>query len=226
MPRRKTNEEFTQGIYEQVGDEYTFLEPYVNNRTKLKVRHNTCGYTYFVSPSNFLSRKSHCPYCAPNALKPQGTFVKQIQQKYGDRYTVLGKYTGNHYPVKVRCNVCGHVWSPKPTNLLAGRACPVCGNKRTYRKLTKSNEQFIADVAAQVGNEYTFLDPYVNKRTKIRVRHNKCDTIYTVAPENFLKGRRCPYCSVHIYWQNILYTEGTGWLSKNSNSRDRNHGDK
>lgn len=214
MPRRKVNEEFIQEAYDQVGNEYTFLEPYVNNRTKLKVRHNACGHTYYVSPSNFLTRKSRCPYCAPNALKNQDTFVKQIKQKYGNRYTVLGKYSGDHQPIKMQCNVCGHIWSPKPTNLLAGRTCPVCGNKRTQRKLTKSNEQFIADVATQVGNEYTFIDPYVNKRTKLRVRHNKCGTIYLVAPENFLKGRRCPYCASRTRWDNILYTHESGWLDQ------------
>lgn len=220
MPRKKTNEEFIQEVQDLVGNEYTFLEPYVNNRTKLKVRHSTCGRAYSVSPSNFLTRKSHCPYCAPNALKTQETFVKQLQQKYSGRYTVLGKYTGDHYPVKTRCNICGHIWSPKPTNLLTGRTCPVCGNKRTQRKLTKSNEQFIADVAAQVGNKYTFIDPYVNKRTKIRVRHNKCGTIYLVAPENFLKGRRCPYCTSKNRWDNILYTHESGWLDQNKRKDD------
>lgn len=220
MPRKKTNEEFIQEVYDQVGGKYTFLEPYVNNRTKLKVRHNTCGHTYSVSPSNFLTRHSRCPYCASNALKDQATFIEDVQRKYGHRYTVLSKYTGNHYPIKVQCNVYGHIWRPLPTSLLAGHGCPMCGNQRTHKSLNKSNEQFIADVAAQVGNEYTFIDPYVNKRTKLRVRHNKCGTIYMVAPENFLKGRRCPYCTAKTRWDNILYTHESGWLNQSKRKDD------
>lgn len=46
-----------------------------------------------------------------------------------------------------------------------------------------------------VGNGYIFLDAYVNAKTKLRVKHNKCGHIYKVRPDSFLNGRRCPYCS-------------------------------
>ena len=46
-----------------------------------------------------------------------------------------------------------------------------------------------------VGNEYTFLDTYINARTKLRVKHNKCGNTYEVKPYSFLQGNRCPYCN-------------------------------
>lgn len=35
MTKRKTDEQFQQEIYDLVGDEYTFLDPYVNTHTQL-----------------------------------------------------------------------------------------------------------------------------------------------------------------------------------------------
>lgn len=70
MPKRKTNEEFQQEIKDMVGDEYTFLDTYVNTSTKIKVKHNICGNTYKVTPNHFL-RGSRCPYCFGKVKKKQ-----------------------------------------------------------------------------------------------------------------------------------------------------------
>lgn len=58
----------------------------------------------------------------------------------------------------------------------------------------KTDTQFKQEVFDLVGDEYTFLEPYVNKRTKIRVKHNKCGSIYKIAPGSFLMGKRCSHC--------------------------------
>lgn len=59
----------------------------------------------------------------------------------------------------------------------------------------KTDKQFKQEVYDIVGNEYTFLDHYVNNETKIRVKHNKCGNVYRVIPINFLSGKRCPFCT-------------------------------
>ena len=58
--KRKTNEEFLKQAYDLVGDEYTFLETYKNNYTKLKIRHNTCKHEYCVRPNSFLDGNGRC----------------------------------------------------------------------------------------------------------------------------------------------------------------------
>ena len=131
MPKRKTNEQFKQEVYDIVGNEYIFLDTYVNNHTKLRVKHNKCGHIYRVLPSNFL-KGTRCPYCFAS----------------------------------------------------------VRGKARR-----KSNSQFKQEVYDLVGNEYIFLDSYVNNKIKIRVKHNKCNRVYEVRPRSFFEGYRCPYCS-------------------------------
>src|SRR5690606_661185 len=47
---------------------------------------------------------------------------------------------------------------------------------------------------ALVGDEYVFLDEYKTSATKICVKHNICGHEYSVTPNGFLKGNRCPKC--------------------------------
>lgn len=68
MPKRKTDEQFKQEVFDLVGNEYTFLDQYTNNQTKLRVKHIKCGNIYRVLPSNFL-KGTRCPYCR---LKARG----------------------------------------------------------------------------------------------------------------------------------------------------------
>ena len=39
MPKRKTQEEFVSEVKELFGDEYIVLGQYINNRTKILVKH-------------------------------------------------------------------------------------------------------------------------------------------------------------------------------------------
>ncbi len=71
-----------------------------------------------------------------------------------------------------------------------GRRCSYCAGL-----IKKTNNQFRKEVYDLVGDDYTFLDSYVNAITKIRVKHNKCGHIYKVKPDSFLQGSRCPYCN-------------------------------
>ncbi len=59
----------------------------------------------------------------------------------------------------------------------------------------KTTSEFISEVKALVGDEYTVMSEYVNRVEKVSLRHNVCGNIYAVAPTNFLGGERCPTCS-------------------------------
>lgn len=49
-------------------------------------------------------------------------------------------------------------------------------------------------LAADKGNEYEMLTPFINSKTKITVRHKKCEASYEVGFHKFLEGNRCPKC--------------------------------
>lgn len=186
--RQKTDAQFKQEVYDLVGDKYTFLEPYVNKRTKIKAKHNKCGHIYEVAPGSFLSGR-RCSYCNGGIKKTDEQFKEEIFNLVGNEYNFLDNYINNHTKIRVKHNECGHIYKVEPNDFLQGSRCPYCNGG-----IKKSDKWFKQRVMSLVGNEYTFLDPYVNSATKLKAKHNKCGRVYRVAPNTFLSGHRCPYC--------------------------------
>lgn len=181
--RTKTHEEFIQEIYNKYGDEYKILGEYINAKTKIKVRHNSCGYEWKVAPYNLLNNGHGCPICGKekrikSRTKTTEEFVKEVKEKYGDEYTVLGDYINSSTKILVRhnCEKCNYKWEITPSNLLQGNGCPKCKNI----DLSISNEEFQKMFKEKYGDEFTLLDEYKGSRDKMRIRHN------------------CEYCGNHI----------------------------
>lgn len=59
---KKTNKEFKEEVKNLVGNEYTVLGEYINNKTKIKIKHNICGHEYMVRPNDF-QQGYRCPEC-------------------------------------------------------------------------------------------------------------------------------------------------------------------
>lgn len=102
----------------------------------------------------------------------------------------LEPYQGANTKIEVKHNKCGYVYEIRPSNFINGQRCPYCAGH-----IRKTDTRFKHEVYTLVGDEYTFLDKYVNSRTKLRVRHNKCGNVYEVYPANFISGHRCPFCN-------------------------------
>lgn len=133
----KTNEQFLKEVEEQVGNEYTFLEEYKGNKTKIKVRHNCeeCNnYEWKMKPSNFLMGK-RCPKCAGNLPYSDEEFKEKIYSLVKDEYTILGKYINAKTKIKIRHNICGNKYKTTSNNFLNGNRCPIC--------VESKGEQFI-----------------------------------------------------------------------------------
>ena len=116
--RKKTNEEFVRQVYESAGDEYEFLEEYINAKTKISTIHHRCGHEYQVTPDDFLNGGNRCPACQPNRKKTHSDYVNDIREAYGDEFTVMSKYTKSKDKVLIRHNVCGNVSNVQATSAL------------------------------------------------------------------------------------------------------------
>ena len=191
---KKIDEQFKQEVFDLVGDEYVFLDTYINSRTEIRVKHNKCGNIYKVKPSNFISGR-RCSYCMGNAKKSDHQFRKEVFDLVGDEYIFLDTYVNKRTKIRVKHNKCGHVYKVAPSNFLKGNRCCKCFVEREKRAKKKTNYQFEQEIYDLVGDEYEFLDNYVDSKTKIRVKHNKCGHVYKVAPHHFYEGHRCPYCT-------------------------------
>jgi very-short-patch-repair endonuclease len=176
-----------------VGNEYTVLGDYKTSKTKILMRHNSCGNDYMVTPNIFLTGH-RCPHCFGSHKKTTRQFKQEVFDLVGNEYTVLGEYKNTNTRIKVRHNKCGNVYYVIPTNFLyGGTRCFNCSyNHRTGLTL----DDFKNDVYNLVGDEYTVVgNTYKNNKTPIAIRHNKCGHINLVRPNDFKTGQsRCPFC--------------------------------
>ena len=120
-------------------------------------------------------------------------FKKEVQEKLGNDYVVLGKYKGNGIPIKMWHKRCSHYWFPRPNNLISGATCAYCNGS-----LRKTTHWFKQQVRKQVGDEYLVCGSYKKKTEKLLMCHQHCydgnTYYYWVAPDKFLLGERCPRC--------------------------------
>ena len=193
--KKKTQEEFEQEVYDKVKDEYTVIGEYQNNRTKIKMRHESCEKAYMARPDHFLIDGRRCPYCngtaSPEVLingKSQQQFEREVKEDGNGEYEVLGEYVRAKTKVKLKHKECGHTWKVTPTSFLYhGTRCPKCAHKKTH-------EEFVEEIEEKYGNEYRVLGKYISSREKIKVKHTTCGTIWDVNPSSILSSSCCPTC--------------------------------
>lgn len=187
---KKNNAQFKKEVCDLVGDEYTFLDPYVSSSIKIRVRHNECGYIYKVRPNDFLNG-TRCPKCNKKMRKTDEEFKQEVYDLVGDEYTFIEPYKNALTPLKVKHNKCGSIYKVTPSDFInTHHRCAFCQGL-----LAKTNTQFKQEIKSLVGNEYDFIDSYINNHTKLKIKHNVCGKVYKVTPKDFLRGRRCPYCA-------------------------------
>lgn len=132
---RWTTEKFRGEVYKQVGEEYTFLDEYTNNSTKMRCVHQVCGYEWRISSVNFLDKGARCPKCAGNARVTHKEFTDRVQKIHGKNYKFLEEYVSTHTPIKY-LHSCGYEGKISPANILRGRECPQC-------KIETKGERFV-----------------------------------------------------------------------------------
>ena len=190
--QRRSNEEFLNAL-SIVNPSVLVRGEYVNNKTHIECECRVCGYIWLGIPSSLL-RGSGCPKCAGNAKKTHQQFIAEMNITHPS-IEVLGTYEGADTKIRCRCSICGKVWEGIPAQMLsAGTGCPSCGQRTVARKLRKSPEAFIEELAISNPNVEA-IGPYVNSSTKVECRCKKCGHVWSVVPGSLLRGHGCPICA-------------------------------
>lgn len=186
---RKTDKQFKDEVYTLVNDEYTFLDKYKSQSTKLHVIHNTCGNSYMVTPNNFL-RGKRCPFCDKSHKISNDEWLHRFYSVAGNQYIPISNYTNSDTNVEIKHTVCGNTFSMNPYNFLNGRRCPYCAGNHKF-----SQDEFIARVKESKGDSYIVLGKYISTEKQIKIRHNTCGNTWYPNAGSFLYGTGCPKCS-------------------------------
>lgn len=76
----------------------------------------------------------------------------------------------------------------------------------------KTQEEFVQEVLEKIGPEYIVLGKYINKDTKIEIKHIACGNIFLKRPHDITsKKSGCPYCNGN---KNAKYNEQ--WVKDNT----------
>ena len=127
---RKTDDRFKAEVRNLVGNEYAVEGTYQNNKTKIQLRHNSCGNTFLMKPNDFLYGR-RCPECFGTPQKTTEQFKKEVLDLVGNEYSVIEPYENAHTKIQFRHNTCGNIFLMKSNDFLRGRRCPKCA-KTTY----------------------------------------------------------------------------------------------
>ena len=122
--------------------------------------------------------------------KTQEEYIKEFNKQSKGDYILLSEYKGATKNIVVKHLKCGTVYNVTPTRFREGTRCPNCAIKNR----TKTEETFKKELLDLGKGEYELLSNYINSYTSVRLKHKNCGTIYEVRPNDFISGRRCPYC--------------------------------
>lgn len=201
MLRRKTTTEFKQEVYDLVGNEYTVLGEYKNERTPIALRHNVCNYEWdTTTPHDFLRKgmkHSRCPQCSHHIRYNHDSFIKAVNRVFGaDRYKVLSHFTTVAVMIHVQCLVCNHKFWIRGYSLLSGHGCNKCARKAVADKERKNKEQFQKELDNKYPGQFKVLGDYKDRSTPIEVLHITCNHTITKQPRKLLHSPYCKYCNM------------------------------
>ena len=202
---------FTQKDYENklislFGENpYEFITPFVNYKTRIKVKHKKCGYEFEAKPSNLTLKSLKHPTCSNCLRNNHKMTTKKYQKKLDDffgkdkSYDILEEYVDANTAIKHRCRICNYEWKTSPANISGGlyghsRVCPSCNNM----KRDDFNNLSYKDRLAKINPNIIPLEDYITRKTKILHKCLKCNNEWYTVPSNPLSGEGCPKCANKI----------------------------
>lgn len=126
-------------------------------------------------------------------------FIVEVKRKYGNEYTVIGKYNGNKNNIAILHNICREIFYPTPNNFLRGHRCFRCYGSK---KLT--TQEFKNKISLLFNGEYDILTLYKGSHHYIMVLHKRCGHIYKVKPYSLLQGHGCSWCNQLSIRENFI----------------------
>lgn len=208
LKRRQSDTQFREKVTSKYGSKYTVLEKYTKSNVKIRFRCNVCDKEFYITPNNLL-RGRGCPYCGKKKASKNETltakeFDDRLRKCFDSRVVALDTYVKAKVKIRFKCLNCGFVWTTTPDNVMVSKGCPKCIKRYQARQASKGIDNFKNEVNRITNGEYIVVSStYINNRTKIRIKHLKCNHDYLVTPHNFLLGKRCPFCKCSSLEENV-----------------------
>lgn len=136
--RRKSHDRFIEEISE-INPNIEILGLYQGAFKKLDCRCKIHDVVFVGTPTHLLTGKTGCGHCEAQKIhdrlaKSHNQYVAELH-KVNSSIIVEGTYVSANEHINVRCNKCGHHWSPTANSLLCGFGCPACSSSKGEEKI-------------------------------------------------------------------------------------------
>lgn len=167
-----TNEEFNERIKIIFGKhfkDYLILSEYKNDKTKIKIKHLTCGSIFernFNSLLTAVKRNKNnncfCPICnlkyknnklkeiGKNNKKDNDLFKKEFYSKSNGEYELLSNYNGKDKNIKIKHITCGAIYETLASVYLQGCRCPICAKNKIVSAAKKKQLKHMKNLLRNV----------------------------------------------------------------------------
>jgi hypothetical protein len=146
---KKTNDEFIKQVFDLVGEEYTVLGEYKNNRTKIKMIHNVCNNEIEVKPLSFLQGKVRCYICSGKMKKTTDQFKQEVKTLTNNTYVVIGEYVNSKTKIRIKHIECNNIFEMKPNAFLSGQRCLFCKESKGEKRVRDFLQERRVDIKQQ-----------------------------------------------------------------------------
>lgn len=177
-------------IFDMTSDgKYDYITPFNGMNDKITLRHLECHNTtdtFTTTPRGFLEEGVRC-ICENRIMFNEAA---EMIRKCGDFELV--QYETADRDCIIRHLSCGKTFIVNFRKFIKN---PYCRAEKPFERTYKSFRQEIKNLT---GREYTLTGSYVDKNTKVTIKHNVCGGETEYLPRHFLDGQRCPFCSREI----------------------------
>lgn len=186
--RRMSTEEFREEL-SKINDKIEIIGDFVGANNRIKAQCKVCNHEWHVRPSS-LRLGSGCPKCAGTLKMAHNDSVERLNSVQPN-IIPLAEYINIDTSIRIKCKICGYIWSTQPYHLVAKynrTGCPKCANKAR-----RTHDDFVEEIAKLLP-AIKVIGTYVSRNKPILVQCSECGKTWQAYPGNLLRGSSCKSC--------------------------------
>lgn len=113
---------------------------------------------------------------------------KRLYDRVNNEYKLVSDYKGGNKHVELLHTVCNNIYTVTPNHFFYD------GNRCRCQINIKQPEDFSRRFKEVANNDYEQLTPYRRVHDKIEIKHVSCGHVFSMEPNSFMRGSRCPKC--------------------------------
>lgn len=201
---------FLKKAHNMYGDKFSFPKidaEYENNKKKITIKCNDCGYEFKKRPNDFLNNKVFrgCKRCRENnRIEDDLISYDELAAlaKGNDIEFFNGKLRKSKDKVYAICKTHGKYDTLISSVIKNKYKCKKCVGTELCKSRATDKNTFSVELNNKYGNIIEpFLDEYINKSTKMHFRCIECGHVFERTPNALISSNfkhPCPECSKRI----------------------------